>query len=223
MTKFEEQKAASAESLRENIRTSVRDSIDTMVNEKAKEKGHMKEKEDDVDVDVDVDVDKDDGKEKKDKKKKKDKDSEEDDEEDPEGKLKESFDALADSDPVLYVDILETVALLDTDSGETTDLTEASRRKAAAIGFAIGGGLPGAAIGASFAKGKQRSLQDQIDGLEKKIQEWEKDPEKNKSKIDNAKKKIDTWNKQLQYLTSSGKGDAGMFRSSYAKSQERKK
>lgn len=95
------------------------------------------------------------------------------------------------------------------------NITEASRRKAAAIGFVIGG-LAGAAIGSGLAKGKQRTLQDQIDSGKKKIQKWSADgSDKSKEKVKRMQEKIRLWQNHLEHLKHTGQGDAGMFRTSY--------
>lgn len=112
-------------------------------------------------------------------------------------------------------------------------LSEMSQRKAGLIGAAIGGAIGGPAgvgiglklaavggiLGSTLAKGKQRTLQDQIDSANKKIQKWKKDPEENKEKIIRLESKTREWQKLLDSLVASGKGKNGELRLSHEVTQ----
>lgn len=103
------------------------------------------------------------------------------------------------------------------------NLTEASRRKAAAIGFVIGG-LAGDAIGSGLAKGKERTLQDQIDSGKKKIQKWSADgSDKSKEKVKLMQEKIRLWQNHLEHMKHTGQGDAGKDKMDKRNQKEAKK
>ena len=121
----------------------------------------------------------------------------------------------------ITTDLLEMFALIETDSGDVTELSEASRRKAALIGLAAGG-IGGAILGSTLARGKQRDLQAQLDRGKKKLQKWKQEPEKHKEKIQRLEDKMRKWSNHLQHLRDTGQGDAGGLRSSYEKSQKKK-
>lgn len=144
---------------------------------------------------------------------------------------------------------LEMEALLETESGDISDLSEATVKGMAKAGGAVGaiaGGLIGGAIagpggaiagaalgaadgalkgtvtGALFSRGAQRDIQAKIDRAEKKLRSWGGDP-KNKEKSAKLQAKLVSWKNELAALKKRGSGGSGVFRSSHEKVMSKRK
>lgn len=141
---------------------------------------------------------------------------------------------------------VEYAALMETKSGEVSDLSEATIGKFAKVGAAVGGaigGLAGSALGpagavggaaygaavgagqgvvagALFARGAQRDVQAKIDSGKKKIAKWQKeDSAGSKEKIARMNEKLSKWAKELAHLKKTKSGQAGLLRSSHEKKE----
>lgn len=162
---------------------------------------------------------------------------------------KQEISELVESISFWQREYLEMEALLETESGDPADLTEASIKGMAKAGAAVGaiaGGLiggavagPGGAIagaalgsaggavdgtiaGALFARGAQRDIQAKIDRAEKKLRSWGGDP-KNKEKSAKLQAKLASWKQELAELKKKGSGKSGVFRSSHEKVMSKRK